>query len=190
MTSRLNLFSFGFLATSLFLWVIAPGFAQETDSTTETTQEPNTTCLSDDAEAGLVIPMLALYQDMVSFLDQHYQAEEPATALLETTLLKFDQFKLDMEDLLVTYAVSQPDQPTDQESEEIQKCINLVYLKIDEVEQLMRNHHLENAGAKTTYTLVTKLKEINDGLRDMTGDFADIQNEFNALRAKLTSVTQ
>lgn len=186
----LNWLSIGLLSASVCLWVIAPGFAQEADDSEDALDAENTSCLSDDAEAGLILPMLELYNDMLSFLDEHYQSEEPATALLETATLKFEQFEADMEALISTYAVAQVNQPSDQESAENQKCIDLVRLKIKEVELLMRNHHFQNAGAKTAYTLVNKLKDINDGLRDMAKDFADIQTEFKTLDAKLTNTTE
>lgn len=173
----LNVLSLALLSCSVLLWIVVPGRAQESTENTECLQE-------------LAVPLMEYYRDVTTFIGQHYQSEAAASTLLTTALLKFDEYQSHMEDLLREYGISQANQSKEQERQEVTACLNFVQLKIDEVEQLLRNHHLQNAGSKTTYTLVNKLKDINEGLRDMARDFAEMNVLFKSFDSKLTSVTE
>lgn len=185
--SWLNMVSATLVLCSLMIWMVLPSFAQDSGDEEEGEDygAENINCLDEE----LVIGMMGYYNDMTTFLGTHYESDEPASELLETALLKFDEFELNMYGLIIEQAVAQAGQSIDQETNEIKKCTELVSLKISEVEQMMRNHHLQNAANKTTYTLVTKLKDINDGLRDMNQDFAQMYALFKSLQSKLTAVT-
>lgn len=196
-TRVLNVISVLLLMTSVFLWIALPGMAQEEAVTTESdsmttdsesedeTSDDNTECLEE-----IALPVMEAYNDVTTFLGQHYQSEDPASGLLETALLKFKQYETTMHELLLEYGVSEELQTIAQEGSEAKKCLDFVEIKIRQVEQILRNHHVQNASAKTTYTLVQKLKTLNDGLRDMATDFAEIYAQFKSLDSKLANTTE
>lgn len=182
----LNALSFCLLSSSALLWVVLPGMAQESEETEDSSTTEETLCIEEVA-----IPVMEYYNDVTTFISQHYQSEDPATALLATALLKFDEYEANMNELLLTYNVAYAGEQLDEEHErERDACTNFVQQKIDEVEQLLRNHHLQNAGSKTTFTLVSKLKDINEGLRDMAKDFAEMSTLFKALDSKLPDANE
>lgn len=176
--SWINLVSASLVTLSLLLWFVLPSFAEETET------EEDLQCVVE-----ITPPMMTYYSDITTFIGEHYQAEAPASDLLETAMLKFGEFETNMLALLEEHAVSQDGQAIEDESRDIKKCIEMVNLKILEVKQMIRNHHLGNAGRKTTYTLVTKLKEINEGLREMNQEFGEMYGLFTNLSNKLNSTT-
>lgn len=186
----LNLFSLLLVSSALLLWFIVPGFAQSASSTDmddiDVTSDENNVCLEQIMPQAMVY-----YADITSFISTHYLSEDSASDLLDTALAKFDEYKTNMHTLLATYRVADPGQPIAQEIDELNsQCATFVEVQIREVKQMLRNHHLANAGRKVTYTLVTQLKTINEGLRDMNEDFARMYALFTTLSNKLTSVSK
>lgn len=181
----LNLLSLLLLSGALLLWFISPGFAQEGEDGEDTETGENNICL-----VQIMPEAMAYYADVTTFISEHYLSQAPATELLDTALAKFNEFKKNMLALLNTYWVAEEGQPLDQESEEYAKCEAFIKTQIREVEQLLRNHHLANSSAKVTYTLVTKMKAINEGLRDLNENFARVYALFTTLSNTLTSASK
>jgi len=171
----LNFATLLLLSGALLLWFISPGFAQE----------KNSICLQQ-----IMPEATAYYADVTTFISQHYLSEAPASELLDTALAKFKEFEKNMNALVKTYGVADAGQPIPQETDELSKCQTFVKIQIREVEQMLRNHHLANSSAKVTYTLVTKMKAINEGLRDLNKNFARMYALFTTLSNTLTSVSK
>ncbi len=75
-------------------------------------------------------------------------------------------------------------------SSEDLNCTLLVSMHERTIRNLIMSHSTKTASAKSSYVLVSKLQEINDGLREMNRGFGDIYAGFQALSDKLPGVTE
>jgi hypothetical protein len=150
----------------------------------ETYQE-NVTCIVEIADE------VAGYDaDAISFLQQLYLSTDAASTLSETAWLKFEEYRKNMRQLVTDYSLAQLGQDAGQEFTEKEACNQFVEEHIRVVQAMLREHNLKNAGGKTTYALVTKLKAINKGLKDMNQQFADIFGAFKTFNDKLPGTTK
>ncbi|MFA5842085.1 MAG: hypothetical protein WC882_00170 [Candidatus Gracilibacteria bacterium] len=184
--SLLNFATFMLLSGALLLWFISPGFAQEGEGTDAEPVE-NNICLQEIMPEAMVY-----YADVTTFISEHYLSQEPATELLDVALQKFNEFKKNMLALINTFYAEQEGAviSPDPENEEYAQCKLFIETQIRTVEQMLRNHHLANSSAKVTYTLVTKMKAINEGLRDLNENFARVYALFTTLSNTLTSASK
>ncbi len=200
-SSWLNLISILLIGGGVLVWnsgAESPVYGQTatesssssgTDSTSTTepgdTYEENSICIVEisDEVAGYDA-------DVISFLQQHYLSDQAASTLAETAWLKFEEYRNNMRQLVTDYSVAQLGQDSGQEFTEYDACQQFAEEHIQVVQAMLREHNLKNAGGKTTYALVTKLKAINKGLQDMNQQFADIFGAFKTFNDKLPGTTK
>jgi hypothetical protein len=75
-------------------------------------------------------------------------------------------------------------------SEESLNCTEFIAMRERTIWAMTQSHNIETAGAKSSYMLVDKLKDINDGLREMNMSFGQVLAGFKQLSNKLTSTTK
>lgn len=75
-------------------------------------------------------------------------------------------------------------------SEEAVNCENFIAMRERTVWAIAESHNIETAGSKSSYVLVRKLKDINDGLREMNIGFGQIYAGFKKFADKLPGVTK
>ena len=179
----LNLVSLVVLSMALMLQFMLPLYADEADSETAVFEE-DIVCIEEIApEAN------ALTQDAITFFEEHYRSEDPNSNLIEGAFEKFQEYEDRMNALLADFESTQAGKPIIGEFYERDDCSSFVNDQIRSVRQTLINHNVETAGAKKSYTLVTKLKEVNEGLRTLNSDFGQMYGSFKAFVDKIQNVT-
>jgi len=184
---NLNWLSFGLIASALFVQMIVPSLAQESavDDGIREDRVEDVVCINEISEDAA-----ALTQDIIDFLGEHYLSEESNSTLIEGATQKFDEYRERMQALVAQFGAAQGYQGFGQEFDERQACTAFVNQQIRSVEQLLVNHSAENASAKQSFTFVTKLKDVNNGLRELNRDFGEYYGAFKTLADKLQNTVQ
>ena len=88
----LNVISVSLLAGAVLIQFASPLRAQDIPSSTSSQNSPeDTICLDEIAE-----PAAALTKDVIDFLNEHYQSEEPNSQLVDSAMEKFDEYRTRM----------------------------------------------------------------------------------------------
>lgn len=182
----LNVISVSLLAGAVLIQFASPLRAQDIPSSTSSQNSPeDTICLDEIAE-----PAAALTKDVIDFLNEHYQSEEPNSQLVDSAMEKFDEYRTRMLELVSQFGAAEGGQNIFTEYGEREACLNVVNDQIRSVERLLLNHNIETSGAKKSYALVTKLKEMNEKLRGLNRDFGEMYGAFKAFVDKLQNTVQ
>jgi hypothetical protein len=191
----LNVISTLLLVGALLLQFIVPLSAEETSAVPdplsaveESTDEEELSCLETIAE-----PMALLTEDIVEFLNTHYLSQDLNSTLIEGAYAKYDEYRYRLKDLLVQQfrrASEDYTQTFDRIIDEDNRCVDVVADQIKTVKTLLTNHNIQSAGAKKSYGLVTKLKEVNEKMRGLNRSFGEMYGGFKAFADKIQNTVE
>lgn len=181
----LNAISAILLLASTALWFALPLQAQESRVNVAASTPEGVLCLDEIAESAAV-----LTQDVVDFLNEHYLSEEPNSTLIDDAFAKFDEYQSRMFGLVEQFGGAEGGKNITGELAERDRCRSVINDQIRTVEQLLINHNTQSAGAKKSYALVTKLKEVNEKLRGLNRDFGEMYGGFKTFVDKLQNTVQ
>lgn len=75
-------------------------------------------------------------------------------------------------------------------SEEALNCESFIAMRERTIWAMVESHNIETSSAKSSYVLVRKLKDINEGLREMNIGFGKIYAGFKKFADKLPGLTK
>ncbi len=189
--SWLNVASVLVILVAIMLWVgfpvTTPSRAVDAplpDGSEETTDLADLQCIQQVAE-----PLIEEEGDLISFLQDIYQAEDNNSQLLGEVTTEYDAFLERTNELLNEYATLKEGQTLDDALSQIAACEYFVAQHVTTVKAMMQDHNVRTGSAKVTYSLVLKLKDINEGLGELNETFAKIYGDFKTLSTKLVNTT-
>lgn len=184
----LNWFSLLLLLLALVPHVALPLHAQPavpTGTTAAGEAVKDIVCIEEIAE-----PAATLTQDMLEFLNTHYQSDQANSQLAAGSMEKYEEYRTNMFALLAAFKAAQSHQLITKEFTERQICLDYLHEQIRSVERQMLDFNLENSGAKRTHRLVSKLKDVNGKMRELNRDFGEMYGAFKAFVDKLQNTVQ
>ncbi|HCW32143.1 MAG: hypothetical protein UT36_C0002G0038 [Candidatus Peregrinibacteria bacterium GW2011_GWF2_39_17] len=193
--SKLNLLSTIFFLIGILIW-IRPNHPVETVLGQETSAEtlnnespiPSQTTTNQECIIEIADEIAILTADIVQFMEQLYLSEKPASQLAEQANEKFKTYRAQMRQLVTDYSKVKWGEISQEKLNELEACQTFTLKHLEPIEAIMEEHNLRNAGGKTTYTLVKKLKAINEKLGEMNRQLGDIFGAFKTFNDKLPGV--
>lgn len=139
--------------------------------------------------------LLEAESETISYLSQLFNMEDDNSTLVAEALNSetgngvFD-FEDKAQELLDEYAVIHKNEDAESEFKKIEACEFFVDQHMRTVKALLQDHNLRTSSGKTTYTLVMKLRELNEGLRELNISFSKMYAGFKDVSDKLTNTTE
>jgi len=101
----------------------------------------------------------------------------------------FDEIYAEKDWLLEEQATF-PGYSTEDSLQESLNCAAFIAMRERTIWALTESHNIQTSGAKSSYTLVRKLKDINDGLREMNMSFGQVYAGFKAFESNLSGFSE